>query len=112
MSKPQNLGDFEQIMLLAILRLKQAGAYGVAIRREIAERTLRRPTPGAIYTTLERLEGKGLVTSRVGDATPARGGRAKRFYEVTRAGLQALQQTHTEYRNLMDGVEVLESLYA
>jgi DNA-binding PadR family transcriptional regulator len=67
------LGEFEQIVLLAILRLGQS-AYGVTIRREIAVCTGRQPAPGALYTTLERMEQKGLVESWLGDPTPQRGG--------------------------------------
>lgn len=112
MSKIQNLGDFEQVMVLAILRLKSSGAYGVSIRKEISERTERKPTPGAIYTTLERLEGKGLVESAVGEATPERGGRAKRYYSVTAQGLGALQHTQREYQSLSQGLNILEDGYA
>ena len=111
MKKIQSLGDFEQVMLLTILRLKGKGAYGVSIRKEIAERTQRQPTPGAIYTTLERLEDKGLVSSSVGEATPERGGRAKRFYFVTAQGLNALQRIQAEYKSLRQGLTILEGSY-
>jgi PadR family transcriptional regulator PadR len=107
MKKSQNLGDFEQVMLLAILRLKAAGAYGVSIRQEIIRNTARSPTPGAIYTTLERLEDKGLVKSVTGEATPERGGRAKRYYSVTGAGMTALKRAQNDYRNLMQGLNIL-----
>lgn len=102
-----NLGDFEQILLLAILRLEETGAYGVSIRNEIATHTRRNPTPGAIYTTLERLESKGLVTSETGEATAERGGRAKRYYSVTKPGRQALREVQTDYNNLMKGLQLL-----
>ena len=72
-----NLGEFEQLILLAILRLGDA-AYGVTIRAELAERAARNIAPGAMYTALERLEAKGLIKSRMSDPTPQRGGRAKR----------------------------------
>ena len=72
-----SLGEFEQVVLLAILRMGEDG-YGVTIRREIATCTGRDPSPGALYTTLDRLEEKGLVTSTMSDPTPARGGRSKR----------------------------------
>jgi PadR family transcriptional regulator, regulatory protein PadR len=107
MKKPANLGDFEQVMLLAILRLKARGAYGVSIREEINSNTARSPTPGAIYTTLERLEDKGLVKSVTGEATPERGGRAKRYYSVTGAGMTALKRAQNDYRNLMQGLNIL-----
>jgi len=77
MARPASLGEFEQIVLLAILRLGE-NAYGVTIRAEIAAHTKRKPVPGALYTTLDRMEEKGLVVSRLGDPTPQRGGRAKR----------------------------------
>ena len=75
MSSALNLGEFEQLILLAILRLGD-GAYGVTIRAELAERGGRNVAPGALYTALERLEAKRAITSRMGDPTPQRGGRA------------------------------------
>lgn len=112
MKNTVNLGDFEQIVLLAILRLKQQGAYGVSIREEILTNTHRTPTPGAIYTTLERLEAKGLLRSKTGEATAERGGRAKRYYHLTRGGLQSLQQAQEDYRNLLQGVDLPGALHA
>ena len=111
MERP-NLGEFEQIVLLAILRLEAAGAYGVSIRREIAERTQRNPSPGAIYTTLDRLEGKRLLKSFVGEATPERGGRAKRYYQATPRGLSALRRAHLDYRRLSQGLDIFGDAYA
>jgi DNA-binding PadR family transcriptional regulator len=101
-----NLGDFEQILLLAILRLEHKGAYGVSIRDEIAAHTRRNPTPGAIYTTLDRLLSKGLVEAEVGEATAERGGRAKRYYTVTGRGRKALREVQMDYSNLMSGLEL------
>jgi len=112
MKKLQNLGEFEQVMLLAILRLKNAGAYGVSIRDEILARTKRSPAPGAVYTTLERLEGKGFVKSSVGEATPERGGRAKRYYHLTGQGLTALRRAHSDYRNLLQGLDIFGGSHA
>jgi len=97
------LGEFEQIVLLAILRLGDA-AYAVSIRREIAARTGREPAPGALYTTLDRLEEKRLVTSRRGDPTPQRGGRAKRYFKVSAKGISAVARVQRSYRNLMEGL--------
>ena len=94
MSRPQNLGEFEQIVLLAILRLKES-AYGVSIRAEIFECTGRKTTSGALYTTLERLEGKGYLSSRVGEPTPERGGRAKRYYRISASGLDPTRVRRT-----------------
>ena len=103
--KAPNLGEFEQITLLAILRLKD-DAYGVSIRAEIAARTGRQPTRGALYTTLDRLEEKGLVKSRMGDPTPIRGGRAKRYYAVAGAGIKAIAQAQRAYRQMLEGLEI------
>src|SRR4030095_8312392 len=89
MSQTPALGEFEQVVLLAILRLGPE-AYGVTIRREIAACTERDPAPGALYTTLDRLEDKGLVTSRYGDPTPERGGRAQRYFTLTAPGVRRL----------------------
>jgi PadR family transcriptional regulator, regulatory protein PadR len=86
------LGRFEEIVLLALVRLRE-NAYGVPIRREIAERTGRDVSFGAVYTTLERLERKGYVKSRVGEPTPERGGRAKRYFKIEAPGVKALNET-------------------
>src|SRR5262245_5656920 len=102
-----NLGEFEQVVLLAILQLQQDGAYGVSIRATIFAHTKREPTPGAIYTTLDRLEGKKLVRSTVGEATAQRGGRAKRYYQVTGQGIAALKRAHRAFTSLARGLTVL-----
>jgi PadR family transcriptional regulator, regulatory protein PadR len=103
-----NLGEFEQVVLLAILGLQEdAGAYGVSIRNKIAEHTHRDPAPGAIYTTLERLESKKLVKSSIGEATPERGGRAKRYYRVTAQGVTALKRAQRAFASLSRGLKVL-----
>ena len=101
------LGEFEQIVLLAILRLDAEDAYGVPVRAEIANRTGRTPSPGALYTTLDRLEEKGFVVSRFGDPTPQRGGRAKRYFKVTKAGIAAVKRAQHAYRRLLEGLEIL-----
>ena len=92
-------------MLLAVLRLK-AEAYGVSIRAEIAERTGREPTSGALYTTLDRLEKKGLLNSRTGESTPVRGGRAKRYYNLTASGATAIGRAQRAFRNMLKGVKL------
>jgi len=97
------LGEFEQIVMLAILRLGD-NAYGVTVRREIKACTDREPAPGALYTTLDRLEEKGLVKSSLGDPTPQRGGRAKRYFTVTAGGLRILARAQRSYRRLLDGI--------
>jgi DNA-binding PadR family transcriptional regulator len=97
------LGEFEHVVLLAILRLGD-DAYGVTIRREIAECTEREPAPGALYTTLDRLEEKGLVASTYGDPTPERGGRAKRYFTVTARGVGAVARAQRAYQRLLKGL--------
>jgi DNA-binding PadR family transcriptional regulator len=86
------LGEVEHLVLLALLRLDQ-NAYGVAIMDEIAGRTGRDVSRPAVYIALRRLEAKGLVSSRLGEPTPERGGRAKRYFTLERAGLRALQDS-------------------
>ena len=105
MSAPVNLGEFEQLILLAILRLRD-DAYGVTIRAELAERAGRTVAPGALYTTLERLEIKGLIASRMSDPTPQRGGRAKRHVTVTAEGMEALTRSVQAYQRLLDGLKL------
>ncbi len=106
MSDPRGLGEFEQLVILAILRTG-AHAYGVRIRSEIVERTGRDVTPGALYTTLQRLEEKGLLRSRLGEPTRERGGRAKRFYAVTASGARALDRAQRALQSMMEGLELL-----
>ena len=98
------LGEFEQMVLLAILRTGD-GAYAVPVRREIEERTARRVSRGALYTTLERLEAKGHVESRMADPEDERDGRARRYYAVTAPGLEALRQSRTAMDNLWRGLD-------
>jgi DNA-binding PadR family transcriptional regulator len=99
------LGKFEQIVMLAILRLGEH-AYGVSIRAEIAACTGRESSPGALYTTLDRLEDKGLLTSRLGDPTPLRGGRAKRFFAVAPGGVEAVASAQRAYQRLLKGLKL------
>ncbi len=106
-----NLGEFEQIVLLAILRLGEE-AYGVSIRAEIATCTGREPAPGALYTTLDRMEEKGLVRSRMGEATPQRGGRAKRYFAVSKIGRAAVVNAQQAYQSLLDGLNLLGGSHA
>jgi DNA-binding PadR family transcriptional regulator len=97
------MGEFEQVVLLAILRLGEE-AYGVTIRAEIETCTGKAPTPGALYTTLDRLEDKGFLSSRLGDPTPQRGGRAKRFFTITASGTEAVARAQRSYQNLLRGI--------
>ncbi len=100
------IGEFEQLVLLAVLRLDD-GAYAVTIAGEIEERTGQSVSLGAVYTTLGRLEEKGLVSSFRGDSRPMRGGRPRRFYAVEPAGVEALQAAITAVRNMAAGLEPL-----
>jgi PadR family transcriptional regulator, regulatory protein PadR len=111
MAQNQNLGEFEQIVLLAILRLSDQ-AYGVTIRQEIRKHTGRNTVPGALYTTLDRLEQKGLVASRLGEPTPERGGRAKRYYDVTAAGVAAVERAQRSFQSLLHGLQLLGKKHA
>lgn len=97
------LGDLEQLVLLALLQLRQ-DAYGVAVQREIAHRAGREVALGAVYATLTRLEEKGLVASRVGPPTPVRGGRRKKLYLVLPAGKLALREALAALRALSRGL--------
>src|SRR3954454_21627779 len=98
------LGDFEQLVLMGVLRLN-AEAYGAAIRREIHERSGRDVSINAIYTTLDRLEGKGLLRSWTGEPTAERGGRRRKFYELRPSGLAALQQAYHAFHSMAEGLE-------
>ena len=100
------LGEFEHIMVLALLRLEDR-AYGVTVRQEIELRTHREVSIGAVYATLDRLETKGYVKSRRGDPTPERGGRSKRFFRVTAKGVAAVNRTQRALQNMTKGLNVL-----
>lgn len=106
MDKRDFLGEFEHIVLLAIIRLNDCG-YGVSIRQEIHARTCRDVSVGAIYATLERLETKGYVRSTFGDPTPERGGRSKRFFRVTRQGVAAVSRTQNALREMSQGLDLV-----
>jgi DNA-binding PadR family transcriptional regulator len=101
---PIYLGEFEYAVLLAVLHL-QEDAYAVPIRELIEARTGRPVARGALYTGLDRLESKGCVKSRMGDATDERGGKAKRYYTVTAAGMKAIRATHEAFASLTRGLE-------
>ena len=103
----QFLTDFELMIMLAILRVGEA-AYGVPIAREIEETGGRTVLLGAIYTALDRLEQNGLVTSAMGDPTPERGGRAKRFFKVTAKGLRAIKDAQRALTALWTGIPQLK----
>jgi DNA-binding PadR family transcriptional regulator len=96
------LGEFEQLVLFAVLHL-EPDAYGVSVRQAIEERAGRGVSAGAIYTTLERLEKRGLVVSTWGDPTPERGGKRKRFYRLKPAGREALGRSWQAVRAMARG---------
>jgi DNA-binding PadR family transcriptional regulator len=99
------LGEFEQLILLALARLGEE-AYGVTIRATLIERTRRKPSFGAIYSTLRRLEAKGLVRSFAGEPEPVRGGRAKKHVVLTSRGRAALREAHTAVLRMAEGVSL------
>ena len=92
MPKGDYLGEFEQLVILALLQLGDE-AYGMTVRREIEERAGRKVSLGAIYATLDRLENKGLIRSHLGSSDVNRRGRARRFFQVEGTGKQVLKQT-------------------
>jgi DNA-binding PadR family transcriptional regulator len=97
MRKGDYLGNFDLMLLLALLRLGE-DAYGVTIAEELEKQTGREVVVASVYATLERLQQRGLVTSRLGDPTPERGGRAKRYFESPR---RELVRSATHARSLM-----------
>ena len=98
------LGDFEQLVLFGVLRLGDE-AYGAAIRQEIHARSGRDVSINAVYTTLDRLESKGFLKSRVGDPTPQRGGRRRKFYALRPAGTAALRHAYHVFTAMADGLQ-------
>ena len=101
------LGEFEHVVILALLRLGDR-AYGVTVRQEIEYRIKREVSIGAIYATLDRLEAKGYVKSELGDPTPARGGRSKRFFRVSAKGVAAVNRTHRALQSMTEGLHLFE----
>ena len=104
-----DLGDMDHLVLLAILRLGR-DAYGIPILDEVSARSGREVSRATVYVALKRLEQKGLVTSRLGDSTPERGGRAKRFFKLKPSGLKALRESREmflglwrDYESVLDG---------
>jgi len=108
MSDRDFLGEFEHIVVLALLRLEDR-AYGVTVRQEIELRAKREVSIGAVYATLDRLETKGYVKSYRGDPTPERGGRAKRYFRVTARGVAAVNRTHRALQNMTEGLDLIGS---
>jgi PadR family transcriptional regulator len=104
MSPETYLGEFEQLVLLAVMRLED-DAYGATIGRLIEESTGRRISIGAIYTTLDRLQGKGYVRSRVGEPTGERGGRRRKIYTLERVGHLAIERAFASWTNMTRGLK-------
>jgi len=101
------LTDFELMVLLAVLRNRD-DAYGVSIAREIEATAGRSVTHAAVYLALDRLVEQGLATARLGDPTPERGGRAKKLFSVTAAGLRAIRRTRAAFVALWKGLPELK----
>jgi PadR family transcriptional regulator, regulatory protein PadR len=107
MPKRGYLGDFELMVLLALMRLGE-NAYGVPISREIEHQSGRSVALGTVYAALERLEEKDLVSSELGESTPERGGRAKRYFRITKKGLREVREARSALINLWQGLRQLE----
>ena len=108
MKRQAALGEFEQLVLLAVLQLK-GRATGSGISRELEEKAHRRVSRGALYSSLDRLESKGYLTWKVEGSTPERGGHPSRLFSVTETGLEALREQQRALRNLAEGLdEVLD----
>jgi len=105
MAKREYLGEFELMVMLALLRLGHRG-YGVEVSREIERRCRRGVLVGSLYATLERLESSGLVSSALGESTPERGGRAKRYFQVTAEGLAKVRDSQRALCNMWDGLSL------
>ena len=101
------LGEMELMVLLVVVRLED-NAYGVPIANELQNIAGREAALGSIYAALDRLANKGFVTSSLGEPTPERGGRAKRYFHVTKSGVRALRDAHNALTNLWTGVPILE----
>jgi PadR family transcriptional regulator PadR len=102
---PQTLGEMEHLVLLVVLRLGDQ-AYGMRISEELTERSGRDVAIGSVYAALDRLEKRGYVSSRIGEPTPQRGGRAKRYFTAERQGVEALAASQALLAGLWDGVEL------
>jgi DNA-binding PadR family transcriptional regulator len=110
MSKPvPPVGEFEHLLLLAVLQLRQEDveAYTVPIRQLLVEKTGRSVARGAVHTSLDRLEAKGLLTSVMGEPLAIRGGRSRRYYDVTPLGLAAVHRAHAAVLTLSAGLKAL-----
>ena len=107
MRKGDYLGNFELMLLPALMRLGD-DAYGVTIAQELEEQTDREVVVASVYATLERLQERGLVTSTLSDSTPERGGRAKRYFRITAAGISEVRDARRALMNLWRGLPELK----
>jgi PadR family transcriptional regulator PadR len=107
MTKREQLGNFELMVMLVLIRLGE-NAYGVPICEELEKRTGRDVAIGSVYAALERLEAKGFVSSELGEPTPERGGRAKRYFHVTARGLKEVRETQRSLVKLWQGLPELQ----
>ncbi len=107
MAKGDHLGEFEQLTLLALIRLED-NAYGMTIRQTIQERTRRAVAIGQVYSALERLELKGYLGSRVSGPEPIRGGRSKKLYRLTPEGATALSASRRMMARMADGLDLAD----
>jgi DNA-binding PadR family transcriptional regulator len=111
MSKGERLGELEQMVLLAILQLERegtgAGVIGARVMRELEARGDRKVSRGAFYVTLDRLEAKGLIASRLGASVPGRGGRPRRYLSVTQSGIIALQDSRDALVRMWEGLDAV-----
>ena len=99
----RSLGELEQLLLMALLQ-RGGEASGIDLRTELEDRTGRASLPGAIYTIMERLRGRGLVTSFTGESTPERGGRRRKYYRVTPAGEDELARAYQRVEAMSEGI--------
>lgn len=97
------LGEFEQLLMFALLELGD-DAYGRTVRQAVEERAGRQVSPGAVYTALERLEARDLVSSRRGESTPERGGRRKKYYRLEPEGAAALKESYERLTRMAEGL--------
>ncbi len=109
MTKGSNLGEGEQLILLAAWRVGEQ-ATGAAIREEVAQRIGRTLTVSSIYVTLMRLQKKGYAKSHMADPTPVRGGKARRYFTVTEKGIAALQDARSRMEQMWEGLETASDL--
>ena len=109
MTIQDSLGGFQQLVMLAVLRMGDE-AYGARIQRELEETAGRSVSISTVYVTMERLERKGLIDSWLADPTPVRGGKSKRFYKLTDTGLQALRESRDELDRMWQGLETHQEL--